>query len=338
MAKAVSTWWARSGCKPNPLSPAPTSSPVRKGERSPIELSLRGHLSERSEGRGRSNLNADRQRRPGIEIPPATLGAGSRCARYDSCGLDVSRFPFPVPFSLPSPPPPSFPRQPRSAFRASTTKGCSSGSARRQTSTTNWYDCVALSRSPRRSAMRACSRTPRTKSGPSPLQTQRSRTAPACRACPCEVSRRASMSFLQAIVHNTERVRNRLKETQRPDGIGSSQREIRGRGSVEVSTAELAAGAFLRSGFLLGAEREPRQRRRVPLGPATRGGHACCRVGDEGRHRPRFQARARVQRLWRSPTPGSPRGGARARNGSRKFGERRRFGSRSKGRSTAYAS
>jgi hypothetical protein len=31
-----------------------------------------------------------------------------------------------------------------SAVRASTTKGCSWGSARRQTSTTNWYESVAF--------------------------------------------------------------------------------------------------------------------------------------------------------------------------------------------------
>jgi hypothetical protein len=49
-----------------------------------------------------------------------------------------------------------------SAVRASTTKGCSWGSALRQTSTTNWYNCIAFSRSPRLSAMRARSSIPRT--------------------------------------------------------------------------------------------------------------------------------------------------------------------------------
>ena len=55
---------------------------------------------------------------------------------------------------------------------------------------------------------------------------------------------------IEAIVLQTERVRNRLKETQRLDGIGSSQREIRRSGGVEVSALKLAAGAFLRSSFL----------------------------------------------------------------------------------------
>src|SRR6267143_6488661 len=48
-----------------------------------------------------------------------------------------------------------------------------------------------------------------------------------------------------ADVHDTQSVRDGLKQTQRPDGIGSRQGEIRDRGSVEISAAELAGSVPL---------------------------------------------------------------------------------------------
>ena len=143
--------------------------------------------------------------------------------------------------------------------------------------------------------------------------------------------------LIKAIVHNTERVRDRLKETQRPDGIGSSQREIRGRGSVEVSALELAAGASLHPGLLLGAEREPRQCRRVssaqPPGEAT-----LLPVGEEGRRVPRF---SRLERLSIGSGAQRLRDGPKEREGtegSEKFQNAVAFGSWSNRRSAAYAS